>query len=106
MRCRPAIGLSTAWALPPPSPCSTTSGASMPRSASMSPPAAASKNLRASSSPSARRDGGGALPGPGEDLTAVHLGLAGDPRHIRVAVPEHLAQHEHRPLHRRKGLEQ
>jgi hypothetical protein len=56
-------GLTTApiaWALPPPSPWSTTSGASMPSSASMSPPAA-SKNLRASSSPSARRAGVGAL---------------------------------------------
>ena len=37
--------------------------------------------------------GGDALPGAGEDVPAVHLGLAGDPRHIRVAVPEHLAQH-------------
>jgi hypothetical protein len=50
--------------------------------------------------------GGDVLPGAGEDLPAVHLGLAGDPRHIRVAVPEHLAQHEHRPLHRREGLQQ
>jgi len=50
--------------------------------------------------------GGDALPGAGEDLPAVHLGLAGDPGHVRVAVAEHLAQHEHRPLHRREGLEQ
>jgi hypothetical protein len=49
---------------------------------------------------------GDALAGAGEDLPAVHLGLADDPRHVRVAVPEHLAQHEHRPLHRREGLEQ
>ena len=37
---------------------------------------------------------------------AREAGLAGDPRHVRVAVPEHLAQHEHRPLHRREGLQQ
>src|SRR4029453_6312654 len=28
--------------------------------------------------------GGDALPGPGEDLPAVHLGLAGDPRPLRA----------------------
>jgi hypothetical protein len=50
--------------------------------------------------------GGDTLPGAGEDLPAVHLRLAGDRRHIRVAVPERLAQHEHRPLRRREGLKQ
>jgi hypothetical protein len=48
----------------------------------------------------ARRPAGGdAPPGAGEDLPAVHLGLAGGPGHLWVAVPEHLAQQEHRPLH-------
>jgi hypothetical protein len=50
--------------------------------------------------------GGDALPGAGKDLPAVHLGLAGDPGHVRVGVAEHLAQHEHRPVYRGERLKQ
>ena len=63
-RSGPCSGALIACALPPPSAWNTTSGASMPSSASMSPPAAASKNLRASSSPSARRARCGAVSRP------------------------------------------
>jgi hypothetical protein len=44
--------------------------------------------------------GGDALARPREDLPAVRLGLAGDRGDLRVAVPERLTQHEHRPLGR------
>ena len=54
-------GAPVACASPPPSAWTTTSGASMPSSASTSPPSEVSKNMRASSSPSARRAGSGVL---------------------------------------------
>jgi len=44
--------------------------------------------------------------GPGEDLTAVRLGLAGDARDFLVVVAEHLVQQEHGPLGRRQALKQ
>jgi len=46
------------------------------------------------------------LPGAGEDLTAVRLGLAGDLGDLLVAVAEHLVQQEHGALDRRQALQQ
>ena len=99
-RCRPA-GFPIACALPSP-----PVGPRRERACQQRVHVAARGGLEepaASSSPSSRRAGAArcracppaanALPGAGEDVPAVHLGLAGDPRHIRVAVPEHLAQH-------------
>jgi hypothetical protein len=46
------------------------------------------------------------LPGAGEDLTAVRLGLADDARYLRVFIAEHLVQEKHRTLVRREALQQ
>ena len=40
------------------------------------------------------------VPGAGEDLPTVRLGLAGDPGDLAVVVAEHLVQQEHGPLGR------
>jgi hypothetical protein len=46
------------------------------------------------------------VPGAGEDLTAVRLGLAGDARDLFVVVAEHLVQQEHRAFGRSQALHQ
>ena len=44
--------------------------------------------------------------GPGQDLTAVRLGLAGDAGDLLVVVAEHLVQQEYRAFGRRQALQQ
>src|SRR5271166_973773 len=46
------------------------------------------------------------MAGPGEDLTAVRLGLADDARDLFVVVAEHLVQQEHGAFGRRQALHQ
>jgi len=46
------------------------------------------------------------LPGPGEDLAAVRLGLAGDLRDLGVFVAEHLVEQEHRAFGRGQAFQQ
>ena len=46
------------------------------------------------------------VPGPGQDLTAVRLGLAGDAGDLLVVVAEHLVQQEHRSFGRCQALQQ
>ncbi len=46
------------------------------------------------------------MAGPGEDLTTVRLGLAGDVRDLGVSVAEHLVQQEHRTFGRGQALHQ
>jgi hypothetical protein len=46
------------------------------------------------------------MAGPGQDLAAVRLGLAGDAGDLLVVVPEHLVQQEHRPFGRCQALQQ
>ena len=49
---------------------------------------------------------GDVLPGPGEDLAAVRLGLAGDLRDLGVLVAEHLMEQEHRAFGRGQAFQQ
>jgi len=49
---------------------------------------------------------GDVLPGPGEDLAAVRLGLAGDLRDLGVFVAEHLMEQEHRAFGRGQAFQQ
>jgi hypothetical protein len=49
---------------------------------------------------------GDVLPGPGKDLAAVRLGLAGDPRDLGVLVAEYLMEQEHRAFGRGQALQQ
>jgi hypothetical protein len=44
------------------------------------------------------------VPGPGQDLAAVRLGLAGDAGDLLVVVAEHLVQQEHRSFGRCQAL--
>jgi hypothetical protein len=46
------------------------------------------------------------VPGAGEDLTAVRLGLAGDLGDLRVSVTEHLVQQEHGTFGRGQAFQQ
>ena len=46
------------------------------------------------------------VPGAGEDLAAVRLGLAGDLGDLLVVVAEHLVQQEHGAFGRRQALQQ
>ena len=99
-------------ALPPPSPTIWTSAASSSRSPSTSPSRSASKNRAASSSRSRRSASNRGRPASmwRRARTASWRHAASDRPTAdaisRKAEPEHLAQHEDRPLERAEPLEQ
>ena len=108
----PDSGWAMAQALPPPSPTMTTSGATISSRAAHvaalgggEEPAGHFLALLAGSV-EARLAVVDVMAGPGQDLAAVRLGLAGDAGDLLVVVPEHLVQQEHRPFGRCQALQQ